>query len=136
MLSVSVKPSPASDQTERVNRDFSGLVARKYASMPSIAMLCGTGDGMEIRLSSSASTRSASVGPTELDVASDDFVSPPRKPYSSMQNMYITFSATEETIISEGIPMQVSAEVENGQTKPVYVHVFLDPEITSRRAET
>jgi hypothetical protein len=101
------------------------LTTRIYAAlMPNIAAMCGAGDEMEIRLSSSASTaRLASEGPTEPDVARGDFVGPTRKPYCSMPNMYITFSATEKTA-SECIPMQVSAEVVNGSTKPVYVHVF------------
>lgn len=48
----------------------------------------------------------------------------PKKSRSSMSNIHITFGETEATEF-KCIPMQVLVEVENGSTKPAYVHIYL-----------
>jgi len=58
-----------------------------------------------------------------------------------MPNIYIRFDETEEPICCGGscakyIPVQVSTEVDEGPTEPIYAYDKLDPEIASHRAVT
>jgi hypothetical protein len=132
MLSNSAKSldSLANGEPQKVCRDFFDSMLEQYGSVPNIALMSGAGDALKIRSSSSSvSTQLVSADSTKPDAAKGDFTRLlPRKPWSSMPNIRITFIGETETTEIECIPMKVIvAEVENG-TKPAYdVHVYSDP---------
>uniref|UniRef100_A0A2S2PKH2 Uncharacterized protein n=1 Tax=Schizaphis graminum TaxID=13262 RepID=A0A2S2PKH2_SCHGA len=127
MLSNSTKSlnSLANDEPQNVVRDFFDSASKQYGSVPNIALMSSADDALEIQSSLSIPTQLVSADSIKPDAAKGDFTRLPKKPWSSIPNIHITFDETEATEI-ECIPMNVLVEIENG-TKPAYdVHVYSD----------
>jgi hypothetical protein len=128
MLSNSEK-SLANGEPQEVCRDLFDSTTKQYGSVPNIALMSGDGDALKIRSSSPISSpQLVSADSAKQDAAKGaEFTRPPKRPWSSMPNIHITFSETE-AIESECVSVEVAVvEVENGTEPADDVHVYSDP---------